>query len=554
MHNFNRGFKATAPIRAVGSLDRSNSRNSSVNRHGLPHFPTHFFPTCCHRCLSSTRKRSIDELQIKHGRPFESFVFMERPKLLQLVRNQLFRHSACDGHRPQESQTGQPYSGHEFSTSVAPTALIGTISPSLFSLTHLTYLDLSFNNFSFSKVPLGFSNLSALTYLNLSNVMFEDSITTQFSNLTSLVELDLLCASVVADYSFVYPSLSSTVTIHSGSPYAFINGGHLYASDLKWLQGLKNLRKLQLSGVDLFEVSQSALWAKSITNLTKLRLLDLSNCRISGEIPVEQLLILTRLSELYMNFNFLATKIPSKLANLTNLRVLDLTRSNLQGHIPYLPQLKILFLGNDSDLTVDLHSMFAVPWPILEWIDISSTRVIGSIPPSIGNITSLVAFIGYNSFIQGQIPTSMMNLSRLEYLSLDMDYMSGEISSSISNLKSLKFLSLMQNSFHGPIPETICTISSLWYLALAINSFTGNLPDCLGQLLDLSYLVVNSNNMIGWIPSLSSFFRNSTPYIVDLADSGLTVKVDQQPFPPTFQPQLLSLDSCNIGGEIPEFI
>ncbi|KAE8683441.1 putative nucleic acid binding protein [Hibiscus syriacus] len=439
-------------------------------------------------------------------------------------------------------------------SSVPSTALVGTISPSLFSLTHLTYLDLSFNNFSFSKVPLGFSNLSALTYLNLSNVMFEDSITTQFSNLTSLVELDLSCASVVVDYSSAYPSLSSTVTVHLGSLYAYIDRGRLYASDLKWLQGLKNLRKLQLSGVDLSQVSPSVLWAKPISNLTRLRLLDLSNCRISGEIPVEQLLFLTRLSKLYMSFNFLATKIPTKLANLTYLRVLDLTRSNLQGHIPYLPQLKILYLGNNSDLTVDLHSMFAVPWPRLESIDISSTHVIGSIPPTIGNTTSLVEFVAYNSFIQGQIPTPMMNLSRLEYLSLDMNYMSGEISSSISNLKSLQFLSLMQNSFHGPIPETICTISSLWYLALAINSFTGNLPDCLGQLRDLSYLVVNSNNMNGSIPSLSSFFRNSTPYMLYLSYSGLTVKVDQQPFPPTFQPQLLSLDSCNIGGTIPSWL
>ncbi|KAG4157628.1 hypothetical protein ERO13_D02G074400v2, partial [Gossypium hirsutum] len=319
------------------------------------------------------------------------------------------------------------------STSDVPsTALTGTIPPSLFSLTHLRYLDLSFNNFSFSKVPLGFSKLTGLTYLNLSNVMFNGSITTQFSNLTLLMELDL---------------------------------------------------------------------------------------SISGEVPVEQLLNLTKLSELYMDYNFLASKIP------------NLTRSYLQGHIPYLPQVKTLHVGNNVDVMVDLHSMFSVPWPRLESIDISSTHVIGSIPSSIANITSLVDFIAYNSLIQGRIPASMMNLSRLEMLRLDMNNISGEISPSISNLKSLQVLSLLQNSFHGLIPDTICS-----------------------QLNDLSHLEVSSNKMNGSIPSLSSFFRNSTPYLLVLGFSGLTVKVDQQPFPPRFQPQILSLDSCNIGGKIPDFI
>lgn len=438
------------------------------------------------------------------------------------------------------------------STSDVPsTALTGTIPHSLFSLTYLRYLDLSFNNFSFSKVPLGFSNLTGLTYLNLSNVMFNGSITTQFSNLTFLMELDLSCSSIIVDYSSIYSTLSSTMTrfsIHIHEWRQFV------CTEFELAAEVDNLRKLKLSGVDLSKASRSNLWAKSISTLSKLRLLELSNCRISGEVPVEQLLNLTKLSELYMDYNFLASKIPSKLANLTSLSVLDLTRSNLQGPIPYLPQVKTLHVGNNSYVMVDLHSMFAVPWPRLESIDISSTHVIGSIPPTIANITSLVDFIAYDSLIQGRIPASMMNLSRLEMLRLEINNISGEISPSISNLKSLQILSLIQNSLHGLIPGTICSISSLRYLMLEGNSFTGNFPSCIGQLYDLSYLEVSSNKMNRSIPSLSSLFRNSTPFMLILGFSGLTVKVDQQPFPPRFQPRFLSLDSCNIGGKIPDFI
>ncbi|KAK6277219.1 hypothetical protein POUND7_017542 [Theobroma cacao] len=373
------------------------------------------------------------------------------------------------------------------------TAITNTI-PSIFSLPHIRYLDLSFNNFILSKIPTGLSNLIGLAYLNLSSTMFNDSMTTQFTNLTSLTALDLSWSFSIWDYSSIFANLSSTLTIHSGALYTYINRGSLSASNLNWLQQLNNLRELKLSGVDLSESSRSALWAKPISNLSKLRLLDLSNCGISGKVPVEQLLNLTRLSHLFMDFNIIASEIPRNLANLTSLLILDLTRSNLQGHIPYLPQLK------------------------------------------------------------GEIPASMMNLSRIEKLLLDLNQLTGQTSPSISNLKSLKYLSLIQNSFHGSIPDIICSISSLLYLVLVGNSFTGNLPDCIGQLHDLRYLAVNYNKMNGTIPSLSSFFHNSTLYMVSLGLSGLSVKVNQLPFPPKFQPKVLSLGSCNLGGTIPNFI
>ncbi|TYH82936.1 hypothetical protein ES332_D02G096500v1 [Gossypium tomentosum] len=460
------------------------------------------------------------------------------------------------------------------STSDVPsTALTGTIPPSLFSLTHLRYLDLSFNNFSFSKVPLGFSKLTGLTYLNLSNVMFNGSITTQFSNLTLLMELDLSCSSSIDDYSSIYTTLSSTPTIHEGSTYTYMKRGNLYAPNLSWLQRLNNLRKLKLSGVDLSKASRSNLWAKSVSTLSKLKLLELSNCRISGEVPVEQLLNLTKLSELYMDYNFLASKIPSKLANLTSLSVLDLTRSYLQGHIPYLPQVKTLHVGNNVDVMVDLHSMFSVPWPRLESIDISSTHVIGSIPSSIANITSLVDFIAYNSLIQGRIPASMMNLSRLEMLRLDMNNISGEISPSISNLKSLQVLSLLQNSFHGLIPDTICSISSLWCLLLAGNSFTGNIPNCIGQLNDLSHLETTlklRNNLLqGLIPqqleniraldlSANNFTGNVPAEVglgniryLALSDNKLSGRIPFSLCQENCELMLLDLSNNNLVGTIP---
>ncbi|RWR79640.1 receptor-like protein 12 [Cinnamomum micranthum f. kanehirae] len=130
------------------------------------------------------------------------------------------------------------------------TAINGTISPSLFTLVHLKYLDLSFNNFHFSKIPGQFANLKSLIYLNLSNSMFSDSITTQFTNLSSLQLLDLSCATEIPDFSSMSYSLSNLKPSFD-SRFSYNPNGHLACMNLKWLQGLLNLRVLMLDGVDL---------------------------------------------------------------------------------------------------------------------------------------------------------------------------------------------------------------------------------------------------------------------------------------------------------------
>ncbi|KAK8478571.1 hypothetical protein V6N11_076725 [Hibiscus sabdariffa] len=165
-----------------------------------------------------------------------------------------------------------------------------------------------FRAWCFSKIPLGFSNLGTLTYLNLSNAMFKDSITAQLSKAPSLLP----------SWNSIFRVLRSLETTHLLTILC---------------HGLKNLRKLKLSGVNLSEVSQSTLWAKPISNLTNQRFLDLSNCRISGEIPVE-------------------------IPEIEKVRALDLSANNFTGSIPAevgqgnisenIPQ----FIGDIKDLRI----------------------------------------------------------------------------------------------------------------------------------------------------------------------------------------------------------
>ncbi|KAL1833961.1 hypothetical protein DCAR_0104096 [Daucus carota subsp. sativus] len=438
------------------------------------------------------------------------------------------------------------------SSNANQTALQGTISGSLFMLNQLHYLDLSFNDFKSSKLPSGLSNLTRLTYLNLSNAMFQDSITTQFANLYSLTQLDLSCSIEISDSSTISVSLTSSSRISSGSVYSYSPKGNLYSSNLNWLLGLTNLQELRLTGIDLSEASQSTGWAEPISSLFNLSTLYLSNCRLSGRIPIDQLLGLTHLHSLIMDSNNISYQIPDQLANMTSLSELDLRNCNLLGSIPYLPQLKGLYLGYNYGLSIDLSSMFSVPWSRLERLDIQFAQVGGSIPDSFANTTTLVSFVANNCSIQGSLPLSITNLSRLEILQLNDNNIRGHLPTTLSDMKSLWLLSLSQNFLSGSIPETICDMHSLSYLNLYYNQLTGGLPECIGSLPNLSFLFLARNYLTGSV--FISSFRSSELRYIGLGFNALSVKIDDYSSELNFNFQVLELASCNMGGGIPNFI
>ncbi|KAL8146679.1 hypothetical protein AgCh_004421 [Apium graveolens] len=432
------------------------------------------------------------------------------------------------------------------------TAIQGKISPSLFTLKQLHYLHLSFNDFMSSTLPSGLSNLTSLTYLNLSNAMFDDSITTQLANLTSLTQLDLSCSTEIIDVSCSSVNLTSSYRFTLGSLYSYFANGNLYSLNLNWLQGLTNLEVLRLTGVDLLESSQSTSWAQPISSLFNLNTLYLSNCRLSGRIHIDQLLNLTHLQFCVVNSNNLSSQIPDQLANLTSLSIIDLRNCNLQGSIPYLPQLKGLYVGYNYGLTIDLgfnrltlkkddsssklnsniqelefascnigannNLQGTIPAQLEDFevinvsgnnfsgiapaqnVSFAGNKLNGQIPPSFcKSVNALeVLDLSYNS-LSGKIPRSLGNCMFLVFLSLGGNILDGNIPLELQFAKNLGYLDLSGNNFDGPFPDVVRRFQSLEGLKLENNRFEGRIPHFVGKLHNLRLLVLASNLFSGSI-------------------------------------------------------
>ncbi|KAI3906940.1 hypothetical protein MKW92_001899 [Papaver armeniacum] len=387
------------------------------------------------------------------------------------------------------------------------TALQGKLSPLFFDITHLQYLDLAFNNFQESQIPIQFSNLTKLTHLDLSNSNFSGSTLTQFTNLSSLKYLDLSCGVVDC----------------------------IHLSSTKWLSGLVNLQVLRLSGINLSNATilSENNFAEHISFLSNLKDLELSYCNISGPIfPIQELNNLSSLSSLNMSYNLeLNSSFPVHLAKLTSLSSLYLLSCSLHGSVPYMPQLKELNVYSNPNLHVDLAQMFEHKWPKLKFLRISSTKVTGPFQKLISNVPQLEIhprdlFLQRNNFT-GTIPSCITMLRYLNRLDISNNSIGGDVSlpSLVTklNLTSLelgsnkltvfvdqhlylyprlkfKVLGLRSCNLTGLFPTFICNLTDLEMLHLQDNNLSGTIYSCIYKLKNLRSLDLSHNNLHGPLP------------------------------------------------------
>ncbi|KFK41847.1 hypothetical protein AALP_AA2G178900, partial [Arabis alpina] len=347
------------------------------------------------------------------------------------------------------------------------------------NLTNLELLDLSGNGYNGSMPE--FTHLRKLKALDLSFNAFSEL--QELKNLTNLEVLGLA-------WNYFWEPIPIEVQV-----------------PIEVICELKNLRELDLQGNNFVDNNFEGLFSlKPLANLTKLKVFKLSSTSDMVEVESEstwQPKFQLRVAEL--PFCSLE-KIPNFFVSQKKLRVVDLSSNRLSGDIPTWllennPELKVLLLKNNSFTIFPISTIVHK----LQVLDFSANDISGVLPDNIGHVLPNLAHMNGTD---NREQSSHRSYSKLDTGLISSDYVTAIKQSlrsitgpiPVTLLENAKILDLRNNKLCGSIPEFVNTGDMRIFL-LRGNSLTGSIPVKLCDLSSIGLLDLSDNKLNGIIPS-----------------------------------------------------
>ena len=147
-------------------------------------------------------------------------------------------------------------------------------------------------------------------------------------------------------------------------------------------------------------------------------------------------------------------------------------------------------------------------------INLSENHLVGTLPASIGTLTSLVSLNLHTNQLSGTLPAELGNLTNLTVLHLYENAFTGSLPSTLGNLTHLFQLKAHTNLLSGSIPTALGSMTALQWLDLSGNGFTGSLPTELGNLPLLQVLDAHNNSLSGELPDSLGGLTNLTSLLL----------------------------------------
>ncbi|KAI5593686.1 hypothetical protein BDE02_03G028900 [Populus trichocarpa] len=455
-----------------------------------------------------------------------------------------------------------------------------SIFPSLTGFSSLKSLDLSNNQLtgSINSFEIISSHLGKLENLDLSYNIFNDSILSHLSGLSSLKSLNLsgnmLLGSTAVNGSRKLDFLQSLRSLPSLKT--------LSLKDTNLSQGnffnLSTLEELHLDNTSL-----PINFLQNIGALPALKVLSVGECDLHGTLPAQGWCELKNLKQLDLFRNNLRGLLPDCLGNLSSLQLLDVSENQFTGNIASGPltnliSLKFLSLSNN---------LFEVPISIKPFLNHSSLKFFSSEnnrlvtePAAFDNLIpkfQLVFFrlssrptsealnvdipdflyyqydlitldLSHNN-ITGMFPSWLLkNNTRLEQLYLSDNSFVGTLQLQDHPYSNLTELDISNNNMNGQISKDICLIfQNLWTLRMAKNGFTGCIPSCLGNISSLSFLDLSNNQL-----STVQLEQLTTIWVLKLSNNNLGGQIPTSVFNYS-RLNFLYLSGNNFWGKISDF-
>ncbi|KAF7089497.1 hypothetical protein CFC21_092459 [Triticum aestivum] len=380
--------------------------------------------------------------------------------------------------------------------------LTGQVPSSIFNMSSLRIFNLQFNQLT-GSLPTGKKvSFPVLDIFNVGENRFQGVIPPWLCNCSMLtkiaVEVNMISGTVPPCLGDNLKSLS-ILTLGQNQLLANEDDGW------DFLSSLTNSSRLKI--LDFSSNRFHGKLPNSVANLsTELQAFNIANNMISGNIP-DRIGNLVNLSYLLMNINSLEGTIPSSLGRLQRLSYLDLGMNNLSGQIPptlgNLTLLNKLYLGTNSLSGPVPSSLSNCP---LELLAVQHNKLRGPIPEEVFLISTLSNFMYFQSnLFSGSLPLEIGSLKHIADIDLSDNQISGEIPASIGDCQSLQFLKMQRNFLQGRIPASVGRLKGLEVLDLSHNNLSGEIPEFLGSMKGLGSLNLSFNSFEGEVPKEGVF-------------------------------------------------